>query len=614
MKVFLFLLASTLHHSLGSQGFISTIEFDRPHHAIRELTQTFNCNRTYDCCMEGTSACESIGENGGITTVEKDSCSGENSCSRLGSCHAGGTCRATVDVGSCNGEESCRQVGESTQNQTAEADIGKEACQSIEACKQAGNRGKAIIGDKSCIGDYSCQFIGSLEGDYEGDYVSGSGTYVGKNSCRESYACSWAGSTRTLGADIVPPLIKVEIANDSCNAVQACYAIGYNGYDNNIDEPHNIKIGSHSCNCIHCCSCLTGNITVPDNSCNSKGTHANQCCKENNDVNDDYDPYTLPVYNVSAPNCYTNTSGAAAVVNINCDYQITLPSGLNDTAVASFIRDYSQCITDNNNVNNTENVTLTSELTGENNETYEVVIQVIPDSTTSTAEVKFCLFSEVRDRELHAMKYHGQLIDMTFDYTTKFDLNFTSAPFNGFNKTTPNLGTVVFDVSVYRCDIGKTRLVAAVADVRLTIEDPLYVCIDSKTDDIVVKKITKFILKKDDIVGYNAVDNGDNDSNTFVKDKGKRVVQVGTRPQALLFKDNKNIIIQGSALLGPATSSDRYLARFAQEISDDTATTGDFEMQLEVVKAVSAADTVASGITLTLYGTMIGIFVASVLF
>ena len=158
------------------------------------------------------------------------------------------------------------------------------------------------------------------------------------------------------------------------------------------------------------------------------------------------------------------------------------------------------------------------------------------------------------------------------------------------------------------------HLITVNSDDALTIEDPLYVCIKSVADDIVVNKITLFTIRKGGDVGYNTVQNGERDFNMFVKDVGKSVVQVETHPQASLFEDNRNIIIQGSAVLGSATNSACYLARFMQELNSGSVTTNYSEMEVERIKAVYGANAAMGSNFVVYYGTMIGIVITTSFF
>ena len=49
---------------------------------------------------------------------------------------------------------------------------------------------------------------------------------------------------------------------------------------------HSIVIGTGSCNYEHCCSCLLGNILVPDGLCNIIRKGADQCCTAEGRMND----------------------------------------------------------------------------------------------------------------------------------------------------------------------------------------------------------------------------------------------------------------------------------------------------------------------------------------
>jgi len=319
------------------------------------------------------------------------------------------------------------------------------------------------------------------------------------------------------------------------------------------------------------------------------------------------DDYTLPVYDVGAPIC--DFENVDATVDVTCNYTVIIPEELRDQDVKETI-DFTignppDC---NGTIAGIE--TGNSTLTGVNSTRYEVEILVTIDELVNDTVVEFCLRTNVRDNETNIMKYNAQVVNLKFNYTSNFTLEVTPQKFNGTNETAAELGTIEFGVTATRCDVNTYPLSAST----LTIDEDLYVCIISNTIDIVVKEIMTFTLKKANDVDnyYSAITDGLADYSTFVRYKETDVVQVGTVPRASLFTDAEKIIIEGTAMVG-AASGGRYLARFTQEVNNGAATAGDFELEVEVVKANSAANIAATKMFLTFYGTMIGV-VATVFF
>eukprot|EP00548_Thalassiothrix_antarctica_P020490 CAMPEP_0194193902 /NCGR_PEP_ID=MMETSP0154-20130528/75289_1 /TAXON_ID=1049557 /ORGANISM="Thalassiothrix antarctica, Strain L6-D1" /LENGTH=386 /DNA_ID=CAMNT_0038918279 /DNA_START=304 /DNA_END=1465 /DNA_ORIENTATION=- len=358
------------------------------------------------------------------------------------------------------------------------------------------------------------------------------------------------------------------------------------------------------------------------------------------------DDYTLPVYDVGAPIC--DFENVDATVDVTCNYTVIIPEELRDQDVKETI-DFTignppDC---NGTIAGIE--TGNSTLTGVNSTRYEVEILVTIDELVNDTVVEFCLRTNVRDNETNIMKYNAQVVNLkfnytsnftlevtpqkfngtnetaddlgtiefgvtaaavTFNYTSNFTLEVTPQKFNGTNETADDLGTIEFTVTAAHCDINKNPRSAS----ELSIDDDLYVCIKSDTTDIVVKDIMTFTLKKANDVDnyYSAITDGLADYSTFVRYKETDVVQVGTVPRASLFTDAEKIIIEGTAMVG-AASGGRYLARFTQEVNNGAATAGDFELEVEVVKANSAANIAATNMFVTFYGTMIGV-VATVFF
>jgi len=320
------------------------------------------------------------------------------------------------------------------------------------------------------------------------------------------------------------------------------------------------------------------------------------------------DDYTLPVYDVGAPIC--DFENVDATVDVTCNYTVIIPEELRDQDVKETI-DFTIGNPPDCNETIAGIETGNSTLTGVNSTRYEVEILVTLDELVNDTVVEFCLRTNVRDNETNIMKYNAQVVNLKFNYTSNFTLEVTPQKFNGTNETADDLGTIEFGVTATRCDINKNPLSAS----ELSIDDDLYVCIKSDTTDIVVKEIMTFTLTKVIGIGannYDAITDGLADFSTFVRYKETYVVQVGTVPRASLFKDAEKIIIEGTAMVG-AASGGRYLARFTQEVNNGAATAGDFELEVEVVKANSAANIAATNMFVTFYGTMIGV-VATVFF
>jgi len=317
--------------------------------------------------------------------------------------------------------------------------------------------------------------------------------------------------------------------------------------------------------------------------------------------------WELPEYNISLPDCSTNSTPSAGTVEVTCSYNVTLPPLSNDTFVDTTIHSSPNCL----NNSDVSNVEVDSQNLTNDNLGYEVIIKITPDDDNTTSDVGFCVHSKVMDNKGNVMKYRKQLVTVAVDYTATFQLNITSEKFNGTNFTATELETVKFGVIVSRCNSEKDDMVAP--DIpALSIDDPLYICIKSTTDGVVVNKIIDFKLKKTEYDGYMAIESEKRDVNTFVKDKKSDVVQVGTRPRASLFEDNNNIIIEGTAELG--IGAGRYLARFMEEVNDGVGTSSNFEMEVEVITADSSAKTAVTKMSVTFCGTMIGAVVTMFFF
>jgi len=355
-------------------------------------------------------------------------------------------------------------------------------------------------------------------------------------------------------------------------------------------------IGSGSCNCHECCTCLRGNVIVPDGLCNSVGEGADQCCTAAGMLNNLYNStFTLPVYDITPPTCIIGASGTNAFVEITCSYDVTIPDGLNETSVSSEVYASAGCM-DPPPVS----VTKGDSALSYSNELYQIAINI---TTSGENSVLFCLKTVVTDDEGNEMKYRSQVLEAKYNYTADFNLTLAAKEFKGLNTTAAaDLGVVDFKMEVFRCDSSKDK----VDPLPLTINDDLYVCIKSKTVEIVVTSIDQFTIKKENSAdtSYNAVDDGKSDVNTYVDGEGFDTVVVATRPQASLFVDAAKIIIQGKATLG-IEDNNRYLARFTQEISNEGAFSN-FGMELDVVK-VSSDGNLARGV-----GAIIAIVVGSV--
>jgi len=425
--------------------------------------------------------------------------------------------------------------------------------------------------------------------------------------------------------------------------------------------------------------------------------------------------YTLPTYNISAPNCSTDGIfwGEEGFLNIKCEYEVVNNIILyNSGDIRTALSNFTSCSEVTHYPDHVINHVRSSENAGGNRK-YIVTIVVNP-----VDEIQFCLRTDLLYNTslpgvTSSMKYQKQQIKIAFNYTADFQMNITSQLFDGLNNRTNDLETTNFQVKACRCSedvdascLGDNKdsddsgnddnslndekcavhdratcmsnglgscfckwegsclykwecnsnsldyeeicamfgdsencngvgcfckwdgrclyhrgcnsnsldsddLDDSVTNV-LTIDDPLYVCIDSETSDIVVSEITQFTLKKGVNDGYNAITDGTLDYNTIVRKWKTSGVQVGTRPQASLFENDDDIIIGGTAVL--RSGSTRYLARFTQEVDNGAGTSGNFEMQVEVIKANSAANIAATNIFLTLYGKMIGIIVTTFIF
>eukprot|EP00548_Thalassiothrix_antarctica_P006092 CAMPEP_0194133812 /NCGR_PEP_ID=MMETSP0152-20130528/3822_1 /TAXON_ID=1049557 /ORGANISM="Thalassiothrix antarctica, Strain L6-D1" /LENGTH=443 /DNA_ID=CAMNT_0038829173 /DNA_START=199 /DNA_END=1530 /DNA_ORIENTATION=- len=172
-----------------------------------------------------------------------------------------------------------------------------------------------------------------------------------------------------------------------------------------------------------------------------------------------------------------------------------------------------------------------------------------------------------------------------------------------------------FEVDAFICDKDKVK---PATPPPLRIEDGLYVCIKSMTDGLVVKDITEFSLTNDytddanveHSNSYMPIEDGEEDFNTYIQDRGSKTALVGTRVQASFFTNDGTITIIGTAILGPSDNG-RYLSRFTQEIDDGVVTTGNFKLDVKVIKVASAA---SIGTLNTFFSTIMGIAVAFIFF
>jgi len=304
---------------------------------------------------------------------------------------------------------------------------------------------------------------------------------------------------------------------------------------------------------------------------------------------------SLPDYKIAFPTCNVNSDIAAtnSTVVITCQYGVTVPL---EGSIESEILSAPNC------AGGVDSVTYQpGELTNDRSG-YEVTVVVSPNNADDANLVPFCLKTRVEDDKGNEMIYRSQIISIAFNYTAGFELNITASKFEGLNTTAEDLGTVDFEVEAHRCDSNAQEDTVNNA---LEIGDPLYVCIESKTDSIVVNEITDFTFKKDGNTIYSAVEGGIKDSNTYFKGETTRTMLVAHRARAAMFTDNGVITIEGSVLLG-ASEDRRYLARFVQEVANGAVTNSNFEVEVEVIKADSAANIAGNNICTPLIGTIIG--------
>jgi len=316
---------------------------------------------------------------------------------------------------------------------------------------------------------------------------------------------------------------------------------------------------------------------------------------------DNSEDYSLPEYKIAFPTCNGNNDTAATnlTVVITCQYVVTVPP---EGSIKSQIFSAPNCNDDapvgvaepsvklSDNQSNCCNCS--------SNTNYEVTIAVSPNDADN---VSFCLKTRVEDDNGYDMIYRSQIIKIAYNYTAGFDLNITSSEYNGLSITAEEI-TADFPVEAFRCD--SDNYLKDETSGALKIGDPLYVCIKSMTENIDVKQITEFTLKKDG-VPYNAYKNGIMDRNTYFKGEGTDTVLVAHLAIAAMFTDDGIITIEGSALL-EASGGRRNLARFAQEVADDAVTNSNFEVEVEVIKADSAANIAGDNMFSSLIGTVIG--------
>ena len=200
--------------------------------------------------------------------VLDNSCNGSRSCTLLnakissGSCNCDNCCTCTrpgetIAENTCNTPGECCTVGGGT------FDIGTITCiNGVNVCLGA----KGNMGHGSCQGDEACSFTNLQVGDnsckgasacsYNDPYSDGKMGTVGSNSCTGEKACYYRSD--------------LSVGDNSCNGAESCIGLTYSPYNWFIG----LTVGSNSCNCDGCCSCLPSNSVVGDWQCNTPG----ECC------------------------------------------------------------------------------------------------------------------------------------------------------------------------------------------------------------------------------------------------------------------------------------------------------------------------------------------------
>jgi len=306
---------------------------------------------------------------------------------------------------------------------------------------------------------------------------------------------------------------------------------------------------------------------------------------------------SIPVFDLTAPICIADTSNISQVT-VTCDYSLTVPTDFNITHVESNLFGGPTC----NETVPKGIVKTDSILDISDNSTYQVVFDIYTNAAVAGDNVNFCLRTHLMDINGYEMNYQGELLQFDFDFDGNFKLSYSTTEFQGISGETASLGTKEFTVEVYRCTKNKNRNDNFGP---LEVGNNLYICVESRTDGIVIAEITDFTAIKKD-TSYKAVDKGNEDSNTFVQGEGTGIVVIGTRPRTSLFEDSSPITIQGSSIL--AASKERYLASdSAEKVNDDRASSTSFEIEVQIIgyrdddssAAVVAAKNALSSICIT---------------
>jgi len=254
----------------------------------------------------GISACQTTGVGGNIT-IGNSSCIGSYPCYNsfghnsfknsavLGDdvCKGDAACQSityamrdiVIESGSCHGSSSaCIHLGARGANDgtvstgTSPVHISKNACIGGSACGNQGMYGGFLsIGENSCQCSKCCFFNPKsykISGHFE----------VGKSSCLSSN-----GNHACYVNPTIEKYFHYIIGDNSCSGKEACKFFSF---------PEKVTIGSGSCQCDNCCSCLDGTKDVPDGTCNSLGQGTENCCTDSSTKNPNFvDSGTLTLPN-----------------------------------------------------------------------------------------------------------------------------------------------------------------------------------------------------------------------------------------------------------------------------------------------------------------------------
>jgi len=317
----------------------------------------------------------------------------------------------------------------------------------------------------------------------------------------------------------------------------------------------------------------------------------------------------IPVYEIAKPMCTNdNLEDSVAEVKVVCVYDITIPEKLGIDSIESELLDGTNC-TDVAPSGLTEKTPTLSD----SKDSYSIVVDISPEAAAAGDSIKFCLRTKLMDEDGFEMGWHGQILSLSFGYTYEFTISQPVTKFEGISKETTQLGSIAFEVDVYRCKKNKERIPVTQP---LQGGKPLYICFKSSADNIMVKTVDDFtITREDSKYTYKPIDDGDPDSNTNVADLGSEIVMVATRPRTTLFETDGNIIIEGSTTLEATTitsttksGSDRHLRHLihiSKEMNDEGVTMTNFHFEIPVVKDSSVMGLKKSSFTQT--GAILGI-------